>query len=207
MPAPASEDDLKRRARRRLIGAVALMLVAVIVLPLLLESEPPPSGRLNVKMPALAAQPTLRAVQPVSVVASTPPAEPAPEVANEPDGVPQETPDTVPAGDAEATPPAVSAKVAAKPVHTGKKPVDAETAKIEPGPVGHEFVVQLGACSDAEKGSALKARALMLGLPGYTDKAGALTRVRIGPFASHEAAEKAATRLAASGMKGRVVAK
>lgn len=42
-PEPAV-DELRRRARRRLVGAVVLALAAAVVLPLLLESEPRPLG-------------------------------------------------------------------------------------------------------------------------------------------------------------------
>jgi DedD protein len=37
-------DEVKRKARRRLVGAVVLALAAAIVLPLLLEKEPRPLG-------------------------------------------------------------------------------------------------------------------------------------------------------------------
>jgi DedD protein len=37
-------DELKRRARRRLVGAVVLALAAAVILPLLLESDPKPLG-------------------------------------------------------------------------------------------------------------------------------------------------------------------
>ncbi len=37
-------DDLKRKARRRLVGAVVLALAAAIILPMLLEKEPRPLG-------------------------------------------------------------------------------------------------------------------------------------------------------------------
>src|SRR5271156_6841538 len=37
-------DELRRRARRRLVGAVVLALAAAVLLPLLLESEPKPLG-------------------------------------------------------------------------------------------------------------------------------------------------------------------
>jgi DedD protein len=36
-------DTLKRRGRRRLVGAVALVLLAVIVLPMVLDQEPRPT--------------------------------------------------------------------------------------------------------------------------------------------------------------------
>ena len=37
-------DELRRKARRRLVGAVVLALAAAIVVPLLLEKEPKPLG-------------------------------------------------------------------------------------------------------------------------------------------------------------------
>ncbi|MGE5027138.1 MAG: hypothetical protein ACM3JK_01560, partial [Betaproteobacteria bacterium] len=39
------EVQLKRKARRRLIGAVTLVTVLVVALPMLLDSEPKPSGQ------------------------------------------------------------------------------------------------------------------------------------------------------------------
>src|ERR1043165_254789 len=42
-PDPAV-DELRRKARRRLVGAVVLALAAAVLLPLLLENEPKPLG-------------------------------------------------------------------------------------------------------------------------------------------------------------------
>src|SRR6266568_8887678 len=42
---PDAVDDLKRRARRRLVGAVVLALAAAVVLPIFLESDPKPLGK------------------------------------------------------------------------------------------------------------------------------------------------------------------
>src|SRR5262252_10609108 len=42
-PDPAV-DELRRKARRRLVGAVVLALAAAVALPLLLENEPKPLG-------------------------------------------------------------------------------------------------------------------------------------------------------------------
>jgi DedD protein len=45
-------DELKRRARRRLVGAVVLALAAAVILPLLLESDPKPLGDdVSIKIP------------------------------------------------------------------------------------------------------------------------------------------------------------
>jgi len=45
-------DELRRRARRRLIGAIVLALAAAVVVPMLLESDPKPLGEdVSVKIP------------------------------------------------------------------------------------------------------------------------------------------------------------
>src|SRR4029453_7490344 len=37
-------DEMRRKARRRLVGAIVLALAAAIILPMLLEKEPRPLG-------------------------------------------------------------------------------------------------------------------------------------------------------------------
>ncbi len=45
-------DELRRRARRRLVGAVVLALAAAVLVPMLLESDPKPLGEdVSVKIP------------------------------------------------------------------------------------------------------------------------------------------------------------
>src|SRR4051812_2373615 len=45
-------DTLKRRGRRRLVGAVALVLLAVVVLPMVFDPEPRrPAPPVNVRIP------------------------------------------------------------------------------------------------------------------------------------------------------------
>lgn len=43
-PADINVDELRRRARRRLVGAVVLALAVAVVVPMLLESQPKPLG-------------------------------------------------------------------------------------------------------------------------------------------------------------------
>lgn len=46
-------DELKRRARRRLIGAIVIALTAAIVLPMVMDSEPRrPDAEIDVRIPA-----------------------------------------------------------------------------------------------------------------------------------------------------------
>ncbi|MBC2730906.1 SPOR domain-containing protein [Thiobacillus sp.] len=208
MPPPSSENDLKRLARRRLIGAVALTLLAVIALPLLLEDEPPPTSALSVHMaeapaPVQAAAP-VSAAEPASSTPSqpAPPAEPAkaePEPAK-PAARPEPKPEAEP-----VKPEPVKAEPA-KP-QSKPHPVAAPVPQKKPAAASEMFVVQLAALSDGAKARELKARAALAGLPTYTDTVGSLTRVRVGPYPTREAAEAAAGRLAENGMTGQVLAK
>ena len=139
-------ETLKRRGRRRLVGAVALVLAAVIVLPMVLDQEPPSRPGVSVRIP--------------------------PE---------DETPF--------APKPPEKKKEAPKPA--------AEVAK--PPPPQEEFVVQVGAFSNPQ---AAVAKLKSAKVPYYTEAMqGNLTRVRAGPFATREAAEKALEQLKALGFQ------
>jgi DedD protein len=51
-PNDVNVDELKRRARRRLVGAVVLALAAAVFVPMLLESDPKPLGEdVSVRIP------------------------------------------------------------------------------------------------------------------------------------------------------------
>ncbi len=51
-PADTNLDEVRRRARRRLIGAIVLALAAAVLVPLLLESDPKPLGEdVSVRIP------------------------------------------------------------------------------------------------------------------------------------------------------------
>lgn len=235
MPAPIHEDDLKRRARRRLIGAVALTLIAVIVLPLMLEDEPPPAAHLQVLMPANSKTPDFVPILPTPVT----PAAPAPETA--PPAPPVAKPDTTTESKSmdstsapqktEVPPPAAKnpAPSSATPTRAeAQKPTEPETKpvpvkkppKANPpaqtqsnsaeDPAADDragFVVQLGAFSDPAKTADLKQRADNLGMASYTEKSGSLTRLRVGPFPTREAAMAAAAKLSAAGVPGQVMSK
>ena len=218
MPPPSSEHDLKRLARRRLIGAVALTLAAVIVLPLFLEDEPPPTSSLSVHMaaaPEQAAQPE-RTAGPAAAAVPTPSAPPAPpqpappldpaRPATKPESPPESKP-----GPESRPEPIKSGPVKPEPARPPKPqavhPADAPVRETKPAAGSANFVVQLAALSDGGRARELKARAALAGLPAYTDTVGSLTRVRVGPFDTREAAAAAVAKLSENGMTGKVLAK
>ncbi|MEO8006437.1 MAG: hypothetical protein ABI771_16090, partial [Betaproteobacteria bacterium] len=105
------ELQLKKRARRRLVGAVALVLLIVVFLPMILDSEPKPLNQdVSITIPPIpkpesASQLSAPAVQPPSSSSAAPGA--LPHIAGLPQGVEQkpsaDTPGESPAADAPAT--------------------------------------------------------------------------------------------------------
>jgi len=175
-------ETLKRRGRRRLVGAVALVLAAVIVLPMVFDPEPRNSAPpVSVRIPG----------------ENDTPFKPKP-VPKQPEKKAESAAPEKPAVEKKAEEPAVAAKPApAKPTIIAKpatpKPAPAERARAEAALAGVEYVVQVGAFSNLEGVTAKLAAAK---LPYYTEAAGGgLTRVRAGPFPSKDAAERARERL------------
>ena len=95
----------------------------------------------------------------------------------------------------EPPPVAKAAPAPAKPAPA--KPAPAERARAEAAIAGVEYVVPVGAFTNPDGVIAKLAAAK---LPYYTEAKDNLTRVRAGPFASKEAAEKARERLKGLGL-------
>ena len=186
--------QLKRRARRRLVGAIALVTFAVIILPLILDKEPGPAGPpLSLQIPNQES-----AGFNTRVVPPAPPATAAPE--------PEKKAET-PAVKTEP-PPAKAAPSAAE-----VEPAPANEPAKAPAQAaldGQAWVVTLDAFSDAKNVKQLRAKLSAAGVKSYTEPVktskGELTRVRAGPFASKEAAEKARVKLGTMGLKPGAVA-
>jgi len=211
-PAADGQLELKKRARRRLVGAVALALAAVIVLPMVMDQEPKPLTQdIQIRIPSQDAAP----VRP-SVVAAQPA---APDEAAVKADIAK--PETVKAEPPKAVSPAESAKAVETPkavpipkVAESASPVVAEPksgAKSESQQA--QWILQLGAYQDQANVRALLAKLKKFGYPSYTEKVqtaqGSRTRVRGGPFATRRAAEKAQAQLkkiGAGGPPGGVIA-
>jgi DedD protein len=155
-------ETLKRRGRRRLIGAVALVLLAVIVLPMVFDPEPPrpPAPTASVRIP------------PEDAAPFTPKA-----------------PETKPAAEKKAE------KRAEKKAE--KKAADKKLAD--------QYVIPVGAFANT---ASVTAKLESAKVPYFTEPLkGNLTRVRAGPFATREAAEKALEQLKALGFQPGTVSK
>ena len=201
------ELQLKKRARRRLVGAAALALLAVIVLPMVMDHDPrPPVQDIQVKIPSretggLAAKilsndavvRPLPAVQPKAVIPDAASTEASLSPKQE---VSPETPPEKPVGNKTENKPA--------PILSEAPSTSADTAT-------QQWVVQLGAYKEAGNVKQLLAKMKELHLPAYTEKLsndqGLRIRVRAGPFASREAAEKAEAKIKKIGVIGKVTAK
>ena len=201
------ELQLKKRARRRLVGAIALVLLIVVFLPMLLDNEPKP---LNQDI-AITVPPVPRPESPPSVAAPaqsaapSPPAPANPAVAGMPSGTPAPgtaSPATAESARPESTRPAptrleparAEAKAAPKAAQKESRSPNAPASADE-----ETFVVQLGAFSNAANAKALQRKLHDNKFKAYTEliksAGGDRVRVRVGPYPSREAAEKERERL------------
>jgi DedD protein len=226
---PDADLQLKKRARRRLVGAIALALFAVIVLPMVMDREPRPlSQDIQVRIPSQDSTGLASKVLPGKPAATPMPApepKPAVELKAEPQAKPEPAPaaspiaPVVPAMPAVIKPtPAAAPVPAAKPAAPAKKSEAAEKpaaktvadAKSTADGSG-QWVVQLGAYKEAGNVKLLLSKLKGVGVPAYTEKLdspqGSRTRVRAGPFASQDAAEKARARIKIIGVDGPVAPK
>ncbi|MDE2118702.1 MAG: SPOR domain-containing protein [Betaproteobacteria bacterium] len=195
------EASLKRKARRRLIGAVALTTVIVVLLPMLLDSEPRPVGQdIELRIPDKD-----KVGEFVPKIGLSPASAPAA-------ALPAPTPTPAIADTAVAASQVVAAKVPeSKPVPAPKKP-DATVPKQAPAKPESKpaeqtqaepqqgFVVQVGAFTKAESAHYLQKKLSKEGFKVYTEKTGDKTRVRAGPYATREAADKVLHKLEAQGL-------
>jgi DedD protein len=201
------ELHLKRRARRRLIGAIVLVTAMVVVLPMVLDTEPGPvSQDITVRIPSPDSGAFTTKVAPASApkVAETKAAKPQAEelAAVAPEAI-KEMPK--PAVKPEAAKPA---KAPAKPAAKPAAKTAAKTVKPADKPAGGQFVVQVIALADPEQAQRMQQQIAAAGIKSYTEVVktakGDVTRVRAGPFPTREAAEKARDQLKSLGMNGNI---
>ena len=211
------ELNLKRKARRRLIGAVVLTLAVVVILPMVLDNEPKPTGKdIDLSIPAPDKAGEFVTHRAVSEVAVTLPSEapgvltsPAPGVAST-SATPTLAPDAAKPGvepspqqqvapskpepGAETTP--HKSVAAQKSAETNKS---TEVGGADQGSA-ESYVAQVGAYSKPDTAKQELSKLKKWGFKAYIEKVGDKTRVRVGPYADRAKAEKAAHQLEKHGL-------
>lgn len=182
----ATELELKRRGRRRLIGAFTLGLLAIVFLPMLFDSEPKKD---KAAMQEIAIQvPPKEGLKPLPAPVMPSPTPPKVETKVE---VPATTA-PLPTPAAPVTPPAAT-----------------PTTVPAPSAAKQGFVVQIGAFKDAENAQQIVALMKESKLPVFTDSiatgSGSVTRVRVGPFATKEKADSALVQVKLAGSDGKII--
>ena len=212
--APTEEQlQLRRRARRRLIGAIALVTLVAVVLPWVMEHEPRQVDReVAIQIPSQDSS------------AFNPKAAPSPRPADKPreadasarhessktspppaDDSLRAEQDKILAAPAKAPSGSTASREKDKPAtEAKKKPVE----KAEASADGKQFVVQIAALADTDKAADIQKQLAAKGLKAYTERiktdSGEVTRVRVGPFPSREAADKERGRMRSLGFDGNV---
>jgi DedD protein len=200
---------LKRRARRRLVGAIALALFFVIVLPIVMDQEPRPvTQTLTVQIPSQdAGRFNTRVLPPLASPPAAPQRGESPQLSK-----------TVPEKQAEpAKPEPKPAKAKArsgsraaavkKDTSTESRPVakssGAQSRRAD-SLLNDAYIIPLGAYAHPENVKIVQEKAASAGIKSYTEKIkgaqGEQTRVRAGPFQSKEAAEGAREKLKSLGL-------
>jgi DedD protein len=188
------EQNLKRKSRRRLVGAVALALAVIVILPMVLDSEPKPSGQdidLRIPAPDKVGEFVPKVVVPkVAVELPASSAVIAPAVA--PEVKPVETKEPA------AKPPV---EIVASPKEVTKPAVKDNKAKA----VAESFVAQVGAYSNAESAHKVLVELKGWSFKAYSEKVGDKIRVRVGPYPEREKVEKVKLLLEKHGLHPVVV--
>lgn len=222
------ELALKKRARRRLVGAIALVLLMIIVLPIVLQDRAAlaPQEAIKITMPE-------DSVTPLPPPAETPIAPVAPPVAQadvtepantEPPTVTEEAVATEPISmpevkkaevkrpevkKPEAKPLALKPAEVAKPAETAK-PAEEKPQENKPSLKNAEsFTIQVGVFSEMANVKQLQARLKQAGLDSRTENistpSGEKIRLKAGRFASRQEAAYALTKLQAVNLTGMVI--
>jgi DedD protein len=228
------ELRLRKRARRRLVGAIALVTIIAVFLPMVLDHEPKlVSQDVSIQIPSSSSGAFTSKIVPVvpgGKPAPDAPAKPevdsgsqlpsqvtptarsdAPKIAAAPAAKPADVA-TVPAVvDTEAAPPRKAAPEKPQPAsNPADKPkaVDKNKARAKGGAA---YVVQVAAFNDTDKAKQIREQLAAAGVKVYTEVVpttkGNVTRVRAGPFASREDAETARDKLKGLGLTGNVLPK
>ena len=208
MAKPVSEEELqlKKRARRRLIGAIVLVAAVAAVLPMVLDSDPKPTSQeINIQIPSPDAKGGF-AVKSVPAAPAGKAAADAKAVAKEPMRPPEASVAPTIEVQKETAVVAAPKSIAEKPPEKAAEKVAEKPAATKPAP--GTFFIQVTALADIEKAKQVQQQIVDAGMRSSTEVVAAgkgnVTRVRAGPFATREEAEQARAKLATVGLEGKI---
>ena len=189
----SEELQLRKRARRRLVGAIALVVIVVVFVPMILDNEPKPVSQdisINIPPPAIEADDAAGSASDSGPLRFRPVEQPPAGRAIDESPAPAQS-----AAVEQQAPPAAS-KPPAPDKPAGSSATESPAASVE-----QSFVVQLGAFSNAQNATRLAAKVRESRFSAYTEvvstSGGKRTRVRVGPYPTRSAAEQARERLKA----------
>lgn len=199
----AAVDAMRRRGRRRLVGAIVLALVAIIFVPVLLQKAPEPLGE-EIEITIPSPETTVLPQTPAEAVPSV--TVPLPEEATVPEEMPVETtPPTMPA--ISALPEEIPSTTASQAAQTPAPEKNAlpKAVVLQEG----TFSVQLGAYTDDKGANSMVNRLKRAGYSAYAEpnmtRSQMVWRVRVGPFKNRDDANIVLTQLKKEGRDGQVV--
>jgi DedD protein len=232
-PPALSADELvafRKRARRRLVGAIFLAAVAAIVLPWVMDADPPaPDHAVTLRIAGKDSTPL--PTYPLPEEAATNSNPPAISVAPPTEKRASVYPASKPATPSAQSKPAASSapvqenvassalqpkpQTKAQPDNPPPKTEPATGAPPSPAPPSpataySAWLVQFGVYADKANAQrlvkALKAQSLPAYLEAQTTTKGLRHRVRVGPFDSKVAADRARAKAKMAGLDGTVIA-
>ena len=224
----------KKRARRRLIGAIALVLAAVIGLPMILDSEPKPlADDINIQIPSKDtaapiaqskapttqknSQPTAESLSPDEEVIEAPASQVAAKTEVKPEAKvkaaePEKKPSVAKVETPEhkvATPPAIAKADHSDEAARARAILDGKSNAATAPKASGKIVLQVAALASQDKVNELQKKLQGAGLKSFTQKvateSGERIRVRVGPFANEAEAEKARAKLTKLGLTGKQI--
>ena len=190
--AAQSLDTLRRQARHRLIGATVLVLLAVIGFPLVFDTKPREvAADIRIDMPDKDAVRSSQAPTPPPSVVPTPAPVPDAEVPTEKKAAEVVPKALVPTS---VMPEKVQQAMAKEEEVPTNDPNIEKSADSAP-----RFIVQVGAFAEEKKSNEVRSKLEKAGIKTYTHiaqtKEGKRIRVRVGPFATKEEAQKTADKI------------
>ncbi|MBC7755680.1 MAG: SPOR domain-containing protein [Bdellovibrio sp.] len=213
------ELNLKKRARRRLVGAIALVLLMIIVLPMILKNRAAtsPQDKITISLPG--EQQTITPTAPGDFDSNIVPAEPASQALPSSETTPIPTTNSKTETKPEPSEPAAQIADTEAAAEQNEMPTPAKSApakevqpmdtvkpKVE---ISHRFYVQVGVFSDEANVKQLQGKLSDLGYKSQTEKIdtakGKKIRLRTQLFKDRNEAAIALENIKDAGLTGMVV--